>query len=263
MIDFLINNNMNTNIHYCDYGCGNIATHQFKNGTWCCNKYQCACPAVKKKNSIKRKKQFSENGVSEGLRKYYNELKSGLRHGWSKGLTKETNESVRKWSDTQRELYKTGKLKGYWEGKHLPDEIRKKISLKSGGYRRGSGRGKKGWYKGYWCDSSWELAWVIYNLEHDVSFSRNRIGFDYQYNNKTYKYYPDFIIDNTYYEIKGYMNDKVNAKIKSFPNKLIVLYKNDMKPYLEYVKKKYGKDFIKLYEKRASSDYGKHVGLKN
>lgn len=27
-----------------------------------------------------------------------------------------------------------------------------------GGYRKGSGRGKKGRYKGYWCDSSWELA---------------------------------------------------------------------------------------------------------
>jgi len=31
-------------------------------------------------------------------------------------------------------------------------------------------RGKAGFYKGYHCMSSWELAYVIYNLEHNVSF---------------------------------------------------------------------------------------------
>ena len=28
------------------------------------------------------------------------------------------------------------------------------------------GYGKHGWYKEYWCDSSWELAYVIYNLDY-------------------------------------------------------------------------------------------------
>jgi len=37
------------------------------------------------------------------------------------------------------------------------------------GYEKGltnwSGRGKKEWYNGYWCDGSWELTgFVIYNL---------------------------------------------------------------------------------------------------
>jgi len=239
---------MENEIHYCDYGCGNIAVHQFKNGVWCCCKCKNQCPAIKKKNSEKRKKQFSENGVSEGLKKYYNELKQGIRHGWSKGLTKETNKSVLKWSNTQKELYKSGKLKGYWLGKHLPESTRKKLS-KCGGYKYGSGRGKKGWYKGYWCDSSWELAWVIYNIDHEITFERNKQGFEYEYNNKKYKYYPDFIIGDTYYEIKGYVNEKTKYKLSNFPNKLIVLYKDDMKKYLDYVKQKYGNDFIKLYEK--------------
>lgn len=238
-----------TRIHYCDYGCGNIAIHKFKNGIWCCSDKVCTCPAIKKKNSLKRKEQFAKNGLSCGLKKYYNDLKLGIRHVWSKGLTKETSESVKKWSDTQKELYKSGKLKGYWTGKHLPEEMKNKISKNGGGYRNGSGRGKKGWYKGYWCDSSWELAWVIYNLEHNISFSRNTKGFEYTFNNKIFKYYPDFIINDIYYEIKGYINDKTEAKIKSFPYKLVVLYKNDMKKYLDYVKEKYGKDFIKLYEK--------------
>jgi hypothetical protein len=29
---------------------------------------------------------------------------------------------------------------------------------KVGGLREGSGRGKKGWYKGFYCRSTWELA---------------------------------------------------------------------------------------------------------
>ena len=44
----------------------------------------------------------------------------------------------------------------------------------SGGLRHGSGRGKKGWYKGYWCDSTWELAWVIYQLDNGKVPVRNK-----------------------------------------------------------------------------------------
>ena len=33
----------------------------------------------------------------------------------------------------------------------------------SGGYIPKSGVGKGGWYKGVWCDSTYELVWVIYN----------------------------------------------------------------------------------------------------
>lgn len=123
-----------------------------------------------------------------------------------------------------------------------------------GGYVRGSGRGKKGWYKGFWCDSSWELAWIIYNLDHKIEFKRNSIGFDYLYEGKTKKFYPDFIMNGSYYEIKGRKNfdslgEKDKQKIKQFKQKLIVLYQEEMKPYLEFVIGKYGKDFIRLYEK--------------
>jgi len=77
-------------------------------------------------------------------------------------------------------------------------ERRKKISETSklrgsiGGRRHGSGRGKQGWYKGYWCDSSWELAWVIYSLDHNIKFVRYNGYFEYEFNGKIHKYYPDF-----------------------------------------------------------------------
>jgi len=107
---------------------------------------------------------------------------------------------------------------------------------------------KKGWYKGYWCDSSWELVFVIYNLEHKIKFSRNFNGFDYFFKNKKHKYYPDFILeDGTYIEIKNYNTKLLEAKLKYFKLPIQVLYKKDLKYMFEYVIEKYGKDFIKLY----------------
>lgn len=134
-------------------------------------------------------------------------------------------------------------------------EYRKKISEamkknpNAGGFRKGSGRGKNGWYKNYWCDSSWELAWVIYNLDHNIKFQRNTQGFIYIFKNKKHLYYPDFILeDGTYVEIKGIMNERNKAKFEHFKNHLLILKKKEMLPYLEYVNVNYGNDFIRLYE---------------
>ena len=41
-----------------------------------------------------------------------------------------------------------------------------------GGYRPGSGRAKTGYYKGIYCGSTYELAWVIYQIDNNKDFSR-------------------------------------------------------------------------------------------
>lgn len=122
---------------------------------------------------------------------------------------------------------------------------------KTGGYRPTAGRGKMGWYKGYYCNSSWELAWVIYQLDHNVKFKRNTIGYEYNFKNKIYKYYPDFKLDSTeeFVEIKGWLTEKDKEKIKQFQHNLIVLYKKDMSSILKYVIEKYGEEYTDLYEK--------------
>ena len=118
----------------------------------------------------------------------------------------------------------------------------------SGGIRKGSGRGKCGWYKGFWSDSSWELAWIIYNIDHRIIFERNYKGFEYCFNSKKYKFYPDFKIDSKFYEIKGYIDSKNKSKIEQFNDELIIIDRIGIKPYIEYVIKKYGKNYIELYE---------------
>lgn len=122
---------------------------------------------------------------------------------------------------------------------------------KSGGYRKGSGRGKSGWYNGIWCDSSYELAWVMYHLDHNTSFERNQESFQYEYNGTTHLYYPDFRLKDgdELVEIKGFYNEQTYAKLKSVvKTKLTILGKEEMVKYIDYAKEKYGQNFVSLYE---------------
>lgn len=140
------------------------------------------------------------------------------------------------------------------------NECAKKIRIKSykktqsikhscGGLRHGSGYGKHGWYKGYYCDSSWELAWVIYSLDHNIKFVRNTYGFEYIFNGKIHKYYPDFLLsDNTYVEIKGYQTEQWKAKYQQVQIPLIVLSRTEMQPIFDYIQTKYGSNWIELYD---------------
>lgn len=117
----------------------------------------------------------------------------------------------------------------------------------SGGIRKGSGRGKSGWYRGYWCDSTYELVWVIYQLEHNRPFERNKKSYRYEWDGKVKNYLPDFIQNTDIIEIKGFTTEQTKAKLKAVPN-LKVVYKKDLKKEFEYVESKYGKNFIELYE---------------
>ena len=118
----------------------------------------------------------------------------------------------------------------------------------TGGYRPGGGRGKKGWYKNFFCDSTYELVFVIYCIDHNISFTRNTTGFPYFLNDKLHHYYPDFIISDEYIEVKGYETNEDLEKYKQFPYKLKVLKKEDLKSYFEYVYTTYTKNLINLYE---------------
>ena len=124
----------------------------------------------------------------------------------------------------------------------------------SGGCREGSGKSKSGWYKGYYCGSSYELAWIIYHIDHKIKFQRNYEGFDYVYDGKIHKYYPDFIIDNVYYEIKGFKRTHDDYKFMFFPHPIQILFKKDLIDIFEYVISKYGNNFIQLYEGNPYND---------
>ena len=177
----------------------------------------------------------------------YNEKrKKGEITSWNKGLTKETDERVLKMATSLKEGYACGRI----IKSPLTEEGRKRIQISAvncGGYKERCGRGKNGWYKGIWCDSSWELAFVIYHLEHNLFIERCHDVRTYEYDGKVYKYYPDFITDEGICEIKGYYSEKSKSKHIQHPD-IKMIFSEDMKIYLDYVIKKYGRNFIKLYE---------------
>lgn len=144
------------------------------------------------------------------------------------------------------------KCKGHSVSEESKEKIRQAAKNGNmGGYRKGAGykNVKKGYYKGYWCDSSWELAFLIYCLEHNITIKRNEDKFPYVMDNEIHYYVPDFIVGSTYIEIKGKIDERCQYKFSQFPSnkKLKIYYKEEMKCFLKYVYNKYGKEFYTLF----------------
>jgi very-short-patch-repair endonuclease len=135
----------------CSYGCGCVA--KFKNGS---NKLMClersnSCPAVRKKNSEKIKKAHEEGRlVGWDITRSYN-------HGWSKGLTAETDSRVAKAKATMRKKIDSGEFTPY-KIVHTV-ETKAKISkartewLRNPENRKNLGRGKQSWMEQ--CFQKW------------------------------------------------------------------------------------------------------------
>lgn len=186
------------------------------------------------------------NGINIKYVKQEN-LEEYLNSGWNIGVTDSFKEKTRT-ANNKREFPGKANDKDSEEKRKQKISNTMKNNHKSGGYRMNSGRGKKGWYKGIFCDSSWELAFVIWNIENNKSIERCKEKREYIFKGEKHIYIPDFIVEDEVIEIKGYSSKQWEEKIKQNPD-VKVLYKNDIEPYLNYVISKYGKNFISLYEK--------------
>lgn len=142
-------------------------------------------------------------------------------------------------------LRRNGKINYSGNKERMTEEVRKKISetmkkKKLGGYRKGSGRGNGNWYESniagkVYLDSSYELEYAKYLDSKNVKWKKNRIKFPYLFEGKERFYIPDFyLIDSDeFVETKGYKTDKDEAKWKSFPYKLTVLFKKELEEQLK------------------------------
>lgn len=225
----------------------------------CKNKNSLVQHQIRCKNNPNRIK----GGNPDNFKNYLNKLKNKEVSVWNKGKSKETNDSIRKGSET---LQKTIQRKrengevistGLASTKETEQIRRMKISNtmknnpKAGGLRYNSGRGKKGWYKGFYLRSTYELVYIIYNLDHNIKIKPCKKSYLYEYDGKQHRYYPDFELeDGTIIEIKGYMNEQTKAKIKSVTDKPIkVLFEKDLQYAFDYVKENYTYNKLEdLYE---------------
>lgn len=62
---------------------------------------------------------------------------------------------------------------------------------------------KNYYYDNNWFDSKPELAFYIWLTDHNIRFKHETTYLEYTYNNIKYRYIPDFIVYDTYVEIKG------------------------------------------------------------
>ena len=244
----------------CEYGCGQEAQYQLRNGKWCCSKYTAQCPAIKEKNSKGMKRAYA-TGVLNAKQIYQNKSQeSKNKMSWNKGKTKETDIRIKEQAERIKEKYDKGILIGTFTGKHHSEESKKLISENtSRAYNyeadRKSGRGKKGSYKGFWCDSTYELAYIIYCLDHNIPIRRNKEYFEYEYQGKQHRYYPDFIVNNELIEIKGFANGALPYKeqaLKRSGRPYKILFPKDLQYVFNYIKETYNKEVDKniqdLYE---------------
>lgn len=126
-------------------------------------------------------------------------------------------------------------------------KMSKALKGKTGGRKDFNGK-NCGYYKGILFQSSWELAFIVYNLEYQLPIKRNFTYFPYTYQNELFKYYPDFICGSEYIEVKGWYSNRSKEKKEQFPKdkQLKVLLSEDMLPYITYCKTKYGRNYIDI-----------------
>lgn len=207
------------------------------------------CKNVNSLRNHERLCKLNPNRQVSNFIKYNNEIRNGLRKSSNFGKTKENNEDIRRCSETRKRRYETGKIKPGFLGKHHTEETKQRLrSVERNNCRKNF---HCGWYKGIWCDSSWELAFLYYSLEHNTKIERNHERFEYVFNDNAKGYYPDFKIGDDYVEIKGYKNEFYQEKCNQFPKdkKLIIIDKNFIKKYIDFAKLKIGKEFWnKLYQ---------------
>lgn len=120
-------------------------------------------------------------------------------------------------------------------------------------------------YKNLYFDSSWELIYYIWLNDNKIDFEYHpKEHFNYIFNEKIHYYEPDFKINGIFVEIKGDMffendkminpfdrnlDEKMEAKFNCMiENNVKILLYNDIKPYIEYVNMKYGKDYINQFK---------------
>lgn len=191
------------------------------------------CPLCGHRIKSQRKKHLEFcNGL--GPRR----TRKGPGLGWSKGLTKETDERIAKIS---KGLIGVSKGIGKTEEteKIRRDKIRTKINERyANGWEVKCGKAKKYTYVSEVAgeikvDGRWELATAKYLDEIKVKWIRNKQRFKYfnTITNKSATYCPDFYVEdwNMYIEVKGYTTDLDKCKWEQFEYKLEIWNKEILK----------------------------------
>lgn len=124
----------------------------------------------------------------------------------------------------------------------------------------GKTQGTKGMFRGMECDSYWEAAWYIYQVDilGNVVIRNTTDSFAYiNENNEKARFYPDFKMQGQYHEIKGIF--RTNDILKQDATLGLVTFwgPNEMKPIIREVYKQFPNWKNEYVEVSHATKYGK------
>lgn len=121
-------------------------------------------------------------------------------------------------------------------------------------------------YQGIHFDTAPEIALYIYCIDNNIEFEyQPNTYFKYFYNDIEHRYFPDFLIDGQFIEIKGDHFFKKDGTMRNpfdksqdelyeakhqcmINNNVKILREKDYIKYILYVKTKYGKNYLKQFK---------------
>lgn len=119
---------------------------------------------------------------------------------------------------------------------------------------------KKYIYQNERFDSSWEVAYWIWCKDNKKDIKRNTK----KYKLPSGRYIiPDFIVDGRLVEIKGDHLKKLSTWEENsefyLRNDVRVLFYKDIKPILNYIYKKYGKNYLTQFKQKGYGDFKRKI----
>lgn len=228
------------------------------------NRSEAISKVIKGENNPFYGKQHSE----EAKKKISKTLRG--KEAWNKGMTMTPH--TEEWKLNQIEKIKEAHKRGCYDKAYNPETIAKRKQTCLEKYGTLAFGGKKRYFIGnkaftYYLDSSWEL---IYYLSFcgmtetgrpifPTNIVRNtEVSFEYEYNGEKHNYFPDFIVDGKFVEIKGEhllgqnpydhsMDGLFKAKLQCMIDNNVEIIK-DITFYKELVELKFCPNFWNLFD---------------
>ena len=134
----------------CDYGCGQEATYQFKNGKWCCSKFYRQCPNIKKglskkflgnKNPMYGKKPWNKNKTNIYSKETLDKLKKPKNENHKIKISITKSFSIKSWKKRYPTFAKVEEMR-YNPDK--PDE--KEIQVHCKNHKCKNSKEQGGWF---------------------------------------------------------------------------------------------------------------------
>jgi len=187
----------------CEYGCGQEAKYQFKNGKWCCNKRHNSCSMVRKKVSIKikelhndSKSKYNSNLYKEKQSNIMKEIRKNPNYKHTKLTIEQINERYPFFSKIEEMRYNPDKPREKEIQVHCKNHNCKNSKEKSRwfsptynqlSYRIGALENPRGFGESnFYCSQYCKDTCFLYNIHNDP-LQDNNLPYTYQeiqiYNN--------------------------------------------------------------------------------